>query len=52
MIQQQMADYFAVVGPCGSPPPQGPWADGLSIACRNGLIVGSSMAMKAEANSD
>lgn len=27
------------IGPAGQPAPDGPWADGLSIACRNGLIV-------------
>ncbi|KAI8458929.1 hypothetical protein BY996DRAFT_4576559 [Phakopsora pachyrhizi] len=26
------------IGPAGFPAPKGPWADGLSIACKNGLI--------------
>ncbi|KAH9821064.1 hypothetical protein DFH28DRAFT_1104341 [Melampsora americana] len=31
------------IGPAGSPAPNGPWADGLSIACRNGLIVNNEI---------
>ncbi|MBW0465718.1 hypothetical protein O181_005433 [Austropuccinia psidii MF-1] len=31
------------VGPAGLPAPDGPWADGLSIACRNGLIANNEI---------
>lgn len=35
--------FSAEVGPSGQPPPEGPWADGLSIACRNGLIANNTI---------
>lgn len=31
------------IGPAGLPAPHGPWADGLSIACRNGLIANNEI---------
>ncbi|EFP92669.2 uncharacterized protein PGTG_18184 [Puccinia graminis f. sp. tritici CRL 75-36-700-3] len=31
------------IGPAGLPAPKGPWADGLSIACRNGLIANNEI---------
>jgi len=31
------------IGPAGLPAPDGPWADGLSIACRNGLIANNEI---------
>ncbi|EGG02858.1 uncharacterized protein MELLADRAFT_90664 [Melampsora larici-populina 98AG31] len=31
------------IGPAGLPAPNGPWADGMSIACRNGLIANNEI---------
>ncbi|KAH8915240.1 hypothetical protein BT69DRAFT_1356832 [Atractiella rhizophila] len=32
-----------LVGPAGQPAPKGPWADGLSLACKDGLVVGNTI---------
>ncbi|KAG0146204.1 hypothetical protein CROQUDRAFT_657677 [Cronartium quercuum f. sp. fusiforme G11] len=31
------------VGPAGQPAPDGPWADGLSIACKDGIIANNEI---------
>lgn len=31
-----------MVGPAGRPAPKGPWADGLSIACKDAIVVSST----------
>lgn len=32
-----------IVGPCGQEAPGGPWADGLSIAGRDSIVVGNTI---------